>query len=691
MAKILIKRSNVPNKIPDKSILDFGELGLNTYDGKMYMRRASDDTIVEVGNVSAYLGYQPTNKSGDTFTGTITLAGGATTRAPLKFQQGLLMTDPDAHAMEWDGANLYMTNNGEVRKTIAYTDSNITGKSAGWNTARTITFNGDASGSVSINGTANVIAPLTLLNVNTTIGTFGDAKTIPEITVNAKGLVTSVVARPITLGVADITGAAPLVGPSFSGLNASTPSVTINTSSTSSAVAALILNATQGTTGRNVLAFHVTGTRYGSISAANDGILNLVSAARKYNFGDGAPTTTSEFQHSGTVFARVNNSTVDFSTAPTINGAPIATTAGSVEGNAATATKLETPRKINNTLFDGSADISFSTTEVAEGTNLYYTDARAKAAAPVQTVAGRIGAVILTVADITGTWPVAQGGTGTTSLTGYVKGNGTAAMTASATIPGSDITGNIAGNSATATKLATARTINGVSFDGSANISFTSDAVAEGTTNKYYTDTRVRNAISATGSLTYNATSGVINFVDAVTSVAGRQGNVVLAVADISGAAPLASPHLTGTPTAPTPATNDNSDQIATTAHVKSVVASGGNIEGTIAVQSTEMATHTSTVTGISPATIASFDPAVFRSSRFTVQISNGANEYQMAEVMALHDGTQAYMTIYNAFSTHGDLGIIECILTPSAVELQFTPMATDAKKVTVFRTSLVK
>jgi len=43
--------------------------------------------------------------------------------------------------------------------------------------------------------------------------------------------------------------------------------------------------------------------------------------------------------------------------------------------------------------------------------------------------------------DVTGTLPVANGGTGATTLTGYVKAAGTAAMTASATIPAGDITG----------------------------------------------------------------------------------------------------------------------------------------------------------------------------------------------------------------------------------------------------------
>ena len=52
-------------------------------------------------------------------------------------------------------------------------------------------------------------------------------------------------------------------------------------------------------------------------------------------------------------------------------------------------------------------------------------------------------AVNLGASGITGTLAVADGGTGATTLTGYVYGNGTDAMTASTTIPGSAITGSV--------------------------------------------------------------------------------------------------------------------------------------------------------------------------------------------------------------------------------------------------------
>lgn len=68
-----------------------------------------------------------------------------------------------------------------------------------------------------------------------------------------------------------------------------------------------------------------------------------------------------------------------------------------------------------------------------------------------------------------------------------------------------------------------------------------------------------------------NSGLDVIFEIGAVYSVAGRTGVITLAVSDVSGAAPLASPIFTGTPTAPTPITTDNSTAIATTAYVRAV------------------------------------------------------------------------------------------------------------------------
>jgi hypothetical protein len=70
-----------------------------------------------------------------------------------------------------------------------------------------------------------------------------------------------------------------------------------------------------------------------------------------------------------------------------------------------------------------------------------------------------------------GTWnattiAVSKGGTGATTLTGYLKGNGTGAFTAAATVPVSDVTGmgTMAAQNAVAVAI-TGGTIDGITFD----------------------------------------------------------------------------------------------------------------------------------------------------------------------------------------------------------------------------------
>lgn len=67
---------------------------------------------------------------------------------------------------------------------------------------------------------------------------------------------------------------------------------------------------------------------------------------------------------------------------------------------------------------------------------------------------------------------------------------------------------------------------------------------------------------------------GVTPYIDlpyksGVDSVAGKTGVVTLDVADVSGAAPIASPTFTGAPTAPTPSASEDSTRLATTEWTK--------------------------------------------------------------------------------------------------------------------------
>jgi hypothetical protein len=68
-----------------------------------------------------------------------------------------------------------------------------------WTTARDLSLTGDGTATlVSVDGTANVSAALTLATVNSNVGTFGTQTAIPVVTVNAKGLVTAVSTQNIS-------------------------------------------------------------------------------------------------------------------------------------------------------------------------------------------------------------------------------------------------------------------------------------------------------------------------------------------------------------------------------------------------------------------------------------------------------------------------------------------------------------
>ena len=75
-----------------------------------------------------------------------------------------------------------------------------------WATPRNLTLTGDATGVLSsVDGSSDVSASLTLATVNSNVGTFGVSASVPTITVNGKGLITSVSHTAIAIDATQLT------------------------------------------------------------------------------------------------------------------------------------------------------------------------------------------------------------------------------------------------------------------------------------------------------------------------------------------------------------------------------------------------------------------------------------------------------------------------------------------------------
>ena len=295
-------------------------------------------------------------------------------------------------------------------------------------------------------------------------------------------------------------------------------------------------------------------------------------------------------------------------TAPTAsnstNNTQIATTAfvktAVSSGNSATATKLATARTIALTgsvtgsgTFDGSGDLSITTT--TSHTHNYA--GSASAGGPATTALTCTGNSA-TATKLATARTIAL--TGSVTGSGSFDGSGNLSITTTTnhthSYAGSSSAGGAAttalactGNSATATKLASAVTINGISFDGSANIVtptitnsgniiLTADSDSS-TTTEYGMLKAGGNELKviSSGGGTSPATSNTnLTYNGNVIYHAGNKptkSDVGLSnVTNESKATMFTNAALTGTPTAPTAASGTNTTQIATTAFVRKAV-----------------------------------------------------------------------------------------------------------------------
>ena len=304
-----------------------------------------------------------------------------------------------------------------------------------------------------------------------------------------------------------------------------------------------------------------------------------------------------------------------------MDAATITTVTGALSGNATTATTLQTARDISGVSFNGGADITLVTDNVQESgtpTNVYFTNTRARSAISI-TDSGGDGSLGYDsgtgVVTYTGPSPSEvrahfSGGTGVSIASGSVAIG--QAVGTSDDVVFNQVTAAVVGNATTATTLQTARNINGVSFNGAADITldlddieeasstptnlfftnervddrvsvllvggtginktyndvadsltlsvdfteFTTDDVVEGTTDLYFTNTRARSAVSVTdtggdGSLAFDNSTGVFTY----TGPSATEVRAHVSVTDLGGDGSMSYDNSTGviTYTGPSP------------------------------------------------------------------------------------------------------------------------------------------
>ena len=299
---------------------------------------------------------------------------------------GKYFTDQITAATTANTASTIVRRDGSGNFTAGTITATLTGNAttaSSWATARDLSLTGDATATLTgVKGDANVSTALTLATVNSNVGAFGSATSIPVITVNAKGLVTAVTTASIstalsiaggtgtdtvTLGTDTLTFAGGTgvtttvtnnqvsfaIGQSVGVTdNVTFNNVTVNGTLTSDDITSTNISVTGNATITGNLTVQGTTTTINSTAVAITDInLTLAKDAANATAANGAGLTVAGAGATLTYTSTNDRWNLN-------KDLVVANVYGALVGNADTATKLATARTINGVSFDGSANIN---------------------------------------------------------------------------------------------------------------------------------------------------------------------------------------------------------------------------------------------------------------------------------------------------------------------------------------------
>jgi hypothetical protein len=483
--KIILKRSSTPGKAPTVSQLDLGEIAINTHDGRLYIKKNDGtESVVEVGGVTSVNGKTSTvvldtgdfAENGNLFFTNARARSAVSAGSGISYNsstgvistaQGLTTTSSPTFAGLTLNGNVTMTGN------IVPTADNVYSLGSATMQWKDV-FVGP--GSLYVNGTE------VIHSTDQTMNFTSDIDQNMRITTTGTGILQlgstgTVVQMAGTLqiqsgkNITDSAGAAVGFGNAIN-MNSNKITSLGAPSANSDAATKKYVDDTVGAISTSTISqgnssVQVVDTGSGTVTVTVDGstalTVNSTGVVVAGNFTVSGTTTT---VNSNTVAVADNILTLNSDT----TGVPTQNAGIEVERGDEANVQVRWNEGSGKWTFtnDGAVyyPMAVSTTDLAEGTKLYFTDARARSALSASTATG-------------------------------VSYNSTTGLFSLGSIPNSSLSNS-------------AITINGVSTSLGGTRTLDSDSISEGTTNLYYTSARARSAVSAGTGISYNSTTGVI-------------------------------------------------------------------------------------------------------------------------------------------------------------------------------------